>query len=82
MQVCSISCPQDGRQCQRTACLQGMRCVIGNPGEGVSQQIGANNYRLPSPHVGWKCCVCGKGNAPFASTCGNPMCGVEIKAGA
>jgi hypothetical protein len=28
--------------------------------------------------VGWKCPVCGKGNAPFAPTCGNSMCGVDL----
>jgi hypothetical protein len=26
--------------------------------------------------VGWKCPVCGKGNAPFQKTCANPTCGI------
>jgi len=77
MQVCSIHCPQDGRQCNRSVCLQGMRCVIGNPAESVTQKIGANNYPLPSPNIGWKCPVCGKGNAPFMPTCGNQSCGIN-----
>ena len=26
--------------------------------------------------MGWKCPVCGKGNAPFMPTCGNQSCGM------
>lgn len=26
---------------------------------------------------GWKCPVCGKGNAPFQRVCGNALCGVN-----
>jgi hypothetical protein len=79
MQISSITCIQTGLQCQRTACLQGLRCILGNPAETVTQQVGANDYRLPSPNVGWKCPVCGKGNAPFMPICGNTMCGVKLE---
>ena len=66
MQVSSISCPQTGTQCQRIACLQGLKCALGNPMEAVVVQHG------------WRCPVCGKGNAPFNPTCGNPTCGINI----
>ena len=36
----------------------------------------------PSAQVGWKCPVCGKGNAPFMPTCGNTLCGVDLGKGA
>jgi hypothetical protein len=32
--------------------------------------------------TGWKCPVCWKGNAPFAATCGNPICGIDLSKGA
>lgn len=32
--------------------------------------------------IGWKCPVCGKGNAPFMPTCGNQLCGVDLSKGA
>jgi hypothetical protein len=70
MQVHSILCPQTGMQCQRAACLQGLRCVLGNPSESVTQQIG------------WKCPVCGKGNAPFQKLCANSACGIDFSKGA
>lgn len=79
MQISSVTCAQTGHQCQRTACLQGMRCVLGRPADSVTQQIGANNYPIPSHSLGWKCPVCGKGNAPFMPTCGNAMCGVKLE---
>ena len=69
MQVSSISCPQTGAQCQRLPCLQGLRCAIGNPMESVTVQNG------------WRCPVCGKGNAPFASGCANPTCGITLNGG-
>ena len=66
MQVSTVYCPQTGLQCQRTVCLQRQGCVLGNPADVVTQQ------------TGWRCPVCGKGNAPFMPTCGNQMCGVNI----
>jgi len=68
MQVHSILCPKTGMQCKRTPCLQGLKCVIGDPSQGISQ------------HIGWKCPVCGKGNAPFMQTCGNTACGINFNA--
>jgi hypothetical protein len=37
--------------------------------------------KVPAP-IGWKCPVCGKGNAPFMPTCGNQLCGVDLSKGA
>lgn len=36
------------------------------------------NCRKNESAVGWKCPVCGKGNAPFMPTCGNQLCGVNL----
>jgi hypothetical protein len=40
--------------------------------------VGDGDWRPVSVAVGWKCPVCGKGNAPFMPTCGNTLCGVNL----
>lgn len=32
--------------------------------------------------MGWKCPVCGKGNAPFQKLCANAACGIDFTASA
>jgi hypothetical protein len=32
--------------------------------------------------LGWKCPVCGKGNAPFQKLCANSACGIDFSKGA
>jgi hypothetical protein len=32
--------------------------------------------------AGWKCPVCGKGNAPFQKLCANSACGIDFSKGA
>jgi hypothetical protein len=66
----SIACPQTGSQCTRSVCLQAQSCVLGDPRDVVQQQ------------VGWKCPVCGKGNAPFQKLCANAACGIDFTKGA
>jgi len=78
MQIHSVLCNQTGLQCQRSACLQAAKCVLGDPMQVVTQHVGANNYPMPSPNLGWKCPVCGKGNAPFQNLCANAACGIDF----
>lgn len=66
--VTSIHCPQNGAMCQRSACLQGLKCVLGNPADPVSVAV----------HAGWQCPVCKKGNAPWVPTCQNATCGIDL----
>lgn len=66
MQVSSIACPQTGTQCQRSVCLQGLKCVLGNPAETVVVQ------------AGWRCPRCNTINAPWAPKCMNTLCGVNL----
>jgi hypothetical protein len=65
-QVISITCVQTGLQCQRPVCLQGLKCMLGSPTEGVTV------------HTGWKCPICGKGNAPWTPGCANAACGINF----
>lgn len=37
-----------------------------------------DSSKKPAPATGWICPVCGRGNAPFARTCGNRHCGISI----
>lgn len=50
------------------------------------REIAPNHWHRPPveamPRTGWQCPVCGKGNAPFMPTCGNPTCGVDLTKGA
>lgn len=54
--------------------------------ESIGMPVGPFEAPKPqsaiAPQVGWKCPVCGKGNAPFMPTCGNQLCGVDLSKGA
>jgi hypothetical protein len=79
------------RICRRTD----MQCATPNmcepfqgcdsPRDGWKEINPGTWHRYPEKEAvatGWKCVVCGKGNAPFMPTCGNQLCGVDLSKGA
>jgi hypothetical protein len=64
-------CPKTGRQCELTGCTGDLGCAL--------------EYKstpLPPHQLGWKCPVCGRGNAPWMATCpcnGNKTLGDRLQ---
>lgn len=62
--ACYCIGPQNGEP--HCPCMMRKMKLVGNP---VGQTI---------VQAGWKCPVCGKGNAPWASSCQNFACGIDL----
>jgi hypothetical protein len=82
MTGCFCIGPQNGA----LLCPCAMRRREGDLAWELPSQADPNKFRMPDPgavpNTGWKCPVCGKGNAPFMPTCGNQLCGVDLSKGA
>ncbi|MGA7781147.1 MAG: hypothetical protein WCA85_26040 [Paraburkholderia sp.] len=61
------TCTATGGDCFREGrCLRGCKSEV--------------KFKDQSTQIGWKCPVCGKGNAPFQKICANAACGINFSA--
>lgn len=78
MSGCFCVGPQNGQP----HCPCAMREGVGREWREIGPSVWHRDPPKEVVATGWKCVVCGKGNAPFMPTCGNPTCGVDLSKGA